>query len=74
MQGQHPVQRVRPRFGMKGGGNLLVTVAVSAITAFIITRIMVAVYFVSITKYTDDMMELSKKFYSDLIAILDKRM
>ena len=54
--------------------DILLTIAVSAIVAFIVARISVAVYFVSITKYTDAMLESSKKFYADLIAILDKRM
>ena len=53
---------------------MFTTIAVSIITAFIVTRITIAVYFVAIDKYTDHMTSLVKQFFSDLISILDKRM
>ncbi len=53
---------------------MLETIIVSALASYFVARITAWAYLKRIDKYADDLLEMTKSFFSDLISVLDERL
>ncbi len=53
---------------------MLETILVSMLVSYFVTRITAWACLKRIDKYADDLLEMTKSFFSDLISVLDKRL
>lgn len=58
----------------EGGDNLITTILISALVSVIVSRVAIAIHFITIDKYIDEMQETVRKLYDDTIAILSKHL
>lgn len=52
---------------------VLGTIIVSALVSYFVARITALAYLKRIDKYADDLLEITKSFFSDLLSLLSKQ-